>query len=1286
MLSSVKKRTSYFALIFVLINLIVSIAAQGQVESDSFFVQNVDDSSVLAAFPYLEGFKQINFDIQSSEPLNKDVQKEDVSVDGVIQHKYSLFPLEVETSYEQIDTSFFNVDTRPIKQTYIIRNQLDKPQDITINLKYEIDASTIIWNNKEYPLADVSQYFADETPSETTEPSSLRHTLYFGKSYYDFSDVVGLNSTVSAYIKEGKNYIDLEIQANIGAQERFVIDPVLGWTTRLYSGGAGGGDIYAIDINKDNDIDIVAADHNGGELSWYENNGGSTPSFSERAITTTANQLRGIFPIDLNNDGNIDIVSAIRLDNVIAWYKSDGSNPPLWANEIISTGVNNPHDVYAIDIDNDGDIDVLSASFVDDKIAWYENNGGSSPSWTARTISTAADGATSVFAIDINNDGYIDVLSASQNDDKIAWYENNGGNPPSWTARTISTTADEPTAVFAIDINSDGKVDVLSTSHRDGKLVWYENNGGSPPTWTERIISTAENQPQAVFAVDIDKDNDVDVVSASNQPNDHLNWYESNGGSPPSWTKHTISTTASTPRSVHAADIDNDADIDVVAGSSQQEWYQSSLNPNVCTGTLQTIVQDASSKSIGGIKVYLESVLQGTTDSFGILNVNTPSATCSQQQTLEVKCSDDRFCASKEISIDFPNEFESATFDCTLCLSIDDLVIGQQDVTITSSGAQSTINATVHSVNIAANNNLTVRFQTIGTDGLIKDTTDKTITLTANGQTSTTATFDLSNKDFVTVYVDPTNKFLEQKTNNFVRRSTIKRMKAYMDINTGFSKADEAIQEFLEAFIEPVSESQANIILAVGRLSTDIVNDIIDNQNFMNTYGWGSMSKNVFAGGQFLSLPYNGVVGSYVPSYFGKLHLVALGADIDGTIAAVKRMASAAGTYFNGIVGNKPLIILDRYDLTALGVYDILHNAENINAYRKNTDNFKTAVAKTLGGNTYDVAIRLVNTTTAGTNVTIRVKNVNSEFSQFYKDAVIQDPTPVIFSGGLFSDLERWEEKSGFIFTSKGLATQIAEEGRDSWEIEITGGPLIERPTDPDYTYNDLVDAYWPASIAAIQYYTGKISTDYVGHSNGCRVALSSLEKYQQVGKNFVAKVQNLQTGNYLNVHLQGSSTTPIVDTFVGVGCPGAFEGNFPILSLPWAAQTKGSQAIANLEQANNNHPTFAQLLRAIILVSPSTEGTDGKISLNLFKDYKNIIDNQTDLQPGNFSVNKALIVYGNVPAFPETDFVVTVNDNVAIYNNLISTNKDLEPTALNHLAILGDSGVKQKIKEKLGG
>ena len=44
------------------------------------------------------------------------------------------------------------------------------------------------------------------------------------------------------------------------------------------------------------------------------------------------------------------------------------------------------------DMDGDGDFDILSASFVDDKFAWYENDGTASPSFTEHLISRMAMG------------------------------------------------------------------------------------------------------------------------------------------------------------------------------------------------------------------------------------------------------------------------------------------------------------------------------------------------------------------------------------------------------------------------------------------------------------------------------------------------------------------------------------------------------------------------------------------------------------------------------------------------------------------------------------------------------------------------------------------------------------------------------------------------------------------------------------------------------------------------------------------------------------------------------
>ena len=90
---------------------------------------------------------------------------------------------------------------------------------------------------------------------------------------------------------------------------------------------------------------------------------------------------------------------------------------------IVQSEANGPTSVYAADLDEDADLDVLSASWDDDKIAWYAND-GTGRFGPQQVISTAANGANSVYAADLDGDGDLDILSASSNDDKIAWYEN----------------------------------------------------------------------------------------------------------------------------------------------------------------------------------------------------------------------------------------------------------------------------------------------------------------------------------------------------------------------------------------------------------------------------------------------------------------------------------------------------------------------------------------------------------------------------------------------------------------------------------------------------------------------------------------------------------------------------------------------------------------------------------------------------------------------------------------------------------------------------------------------
>ena len=139
---------------------------------------------------------------------------------------------------------------------------------------------------------------------------------------------------------------------------------------------------------------------------------------------------------------------------------------------------------------------------------------GTGDTWLASDISTSADGAISAYAADMDGDGDLDIVSASWDDDTIAWYENDGAADPSWAAADIATNAEGARSVHAADMDGDGDLDIVSASYEDDTIAWYENDGAADPSWAAADIATNANGARWVHVADMDGDGDLDIVSA----------------------------------------------------------------------------------------------------------------------------------------------------------------------------------------------------------------------------------------------------------------------------------------------------------------------------------------------------------------------------------------------------------------------------------------------------------------------------------------------------------------------------------------------------------------------------------------------------------------------------------------------------------------------------------------------------------------------------------------------------------------------------------------------------
>ena len=127
------------------------------------------------------------------------------------------------------------------------------------------------------------------------------------------------------------------------------------------------------------------------------------------------------------------------------------------SHEITSRGeLRQPTAVIAVDVDDDGDLDVVSGSW--GKVAWYENTDGQGKFGPQRSIANPGPFAFwGVFAADVDGDGDTDVVSSGntfgRRNDVIAWYENSDGKGTFGPQQVIADGLDFAIAVNAGDLD-----------------------------------------------------------------------------------------------------------------------------------------------------------------------------------------------------------------------------------------------------------------------------------------------------------------------------------------------------------------------------------------------------------------------------------------------------------------------------------------------------------------------------------------------------------------------------------------------------------------------------------------------------------------------------------------------------------------------------------------------------------------------------------------------------------------------------------------------------------------
>jgi hypothetical protein len=342
--------------------------------------------------------------------------------------------------------------------------------------------------------------------------------------------------------------------------------------------------VFSADLDGDGDNDVLSASVSDDKIAWYENTDGLGSFGPQQIITTSTDNAVSVFSADLDGDEDNDVLSASYLDDKIAWYENTDGLGSFGPQQIISTVADGARSVFSIDLDGDGDNDVLSASRLDDKIAWYENTDGLGGFGPQQVITDSAFGAFSVFSADLDGDGDNDVLSASVDDWKIAWYENTDALGNFGPQRVINGDANYACSVFSADLDRDGDLDVLSASAGDDSIAWYMNIDGLGSFSYPRIISANAEYVSGVFSADLDDDGDNDVIAAATSGME-VTWYENDGWGNFGPAQIIMESPSGGAYSVYSTDLDGDGDNDVLsAGGNIIAWYRNELYTSVSPG------------------------------------------------------------------------------------------------------------------------------------------------------------------------------------------------------------------------------------------------------------------------------------------------------------------------------------------------------------------------------------------------------------------------------------------------------------------------------------------------------------------------------------------------------------------------------------------------------------------------------------------------------------------------------------------------------------------------------
>jgi len=274
--------------------------------------------------------------------------------------------------------------------------------------------------------------------------------------------------------------------------------------------------LVSADVDNDSKIDLAAISLFDGQINLLVNQGGG--SFDATLVASDLSYPSALDFFDWDNDGDQDLLVAEYGARVIKMYLNDGNGSFVYQNDI-ALGDAKVYAIAVADVNGDDHPDIVASSFManidgnlqtlvdsikDSETRWFLNDGNDSFSASTLLSNTAA------ITLDVHKNetlGSIDVVAAEIESGDVAVYRLISGA----VSREFVVNSQGAYGVAFSDIDNNGYMDVLSThySPSKAKLTYGYEDGTFLNEHT--IMSFSEGVTATAF-IDVNDDNYLDLM------------------------------------------------------------------------------------------------------------------------------------------------------------------------------------------------------------------------------------------------------------------------------------------------------------------------------------------------------------------------------------------------------------------------------------------------------------------------------------------------------------------------------------------------------------------------------------------------------------------------------------------------------------------------------------------------------------------------------------------------------------------------------------------------------